>query len=88
MLQRKQLLLDDKVTFDLIQMAREAGRSVSDLAREMLAEKIAERKKAKKRTKKMSAAKSLLAMVRAGKKFTKDDHGPADLSEKYDKYIY
>lgn len=69
-------------------MAREAGRSVSGLAREMLAEKIAERKKAKKRTRKMSAAQSLLEMAKAAKKFTKDDHGPADLSEKYDKYIY
>lgn len=81
-------MLDDKLTLNLMQMAREEGRSVSDLAREMLAEKIAERKKSKKGTKKMSAAQSLVEMAKAAKKFTKTDHGPADLSVNYDKYIY
>lgn len=88
MLQRVQLVLDRTTRLGLVELAREEGRSASDLARELLSEKINERKRIKKKIKKISAAESLLLMAKAAKKLTRYDHGPRDLSINYDKYIY
>lgn len=88
MLQRSQLVLDDRIRLELAGLAREEGRSISDVAREMLWEKIKEKKARVKRAKKMSAVEAMWEMVKAAKKFTKNDSGPEDLARNYDKYLY
>lgn len=88
MLQRVQLMIDDKTRLELATLAREEGRSISDLAREFLFEKIQDKKKIAKTTRKISAVESMLRMAKAAKGLAKYDHGPRDLSANHDKYIY
>jgi metal-responsive CopG/Arc/MetJ family transcriptional regulator len=85
MLQRRQLMLDGKVTLELMAMAQEEGKSFSELTREMLAEKIAERKKAKKRAKKRDAIEM---MLESAKRLEKLGLGGAVDSSTNDDYIY
>ena len=88
MLQRTQLVLDDKLRLELAVLARDESRSVSDLAREMLWEKIKEKQAKAKKAKKITAVDSMGEMVKASEKLALFDHGPRDLSKNHDKYIY
>ena len=83
MLQRRQLMLDDKVVFELMEIARSEGRSFSDLAREALEEKVKIRKN--KRGKKVNAAVLLLKTAERAER--ENWVGPVDLSTN-DDYIY
>ncbi len=86
MLQRVQLMIDDKTRLELAILAREEGRSVSDLAREFLFEKIQDKKKIAKTVRKISAVEAMLRMAKAAKKYK--TKGPGDLARNHDKYIY
>ena len=88
MMQRIQMIIDDKTRLELVSWARDEGRSFSNVAREWLAEKLEEKKKTKKTSKKISAVESMQMMVKAAPKLARYDHGPSDLSQNYDKYIY
>ena len=63
MLQRRQILLDDKVTLELMEIARDEGRSFSDLARDILSEKVKQRKMNKKIQRK-NAAEVILESIK------------------------
>ena len=79
-------MLDDQLRQDLLWLAEEMNRSMSQVARELLAEKIQEEKKKVKKSSKISAVASLREMAEAAKRF--ETKGPRDLARNHDKYLY
>lgn len=83
MLVRKQILLEEKQVLELKDLAREAGVSMSKMARNTISHGVKvekEQVKRAKKTKKMTGAEALLDMAKHAV------HGPGN--SEYDKYAY
>lgn len=91
MLQRTQIMLDDKTKADLEFLSIKKGESMSSLVRKFLKDKIKqEKKKIPKESRKTGGAEALLKMAEEAEKIDKKygSNYPTDLSINHDYYLY